>query len=255
MVLKWQVKLPELAGERLRSAYVYLPESYGWDECRRYPVLYMFDGHNVFFDQDATYGKSWGMKEYLDRTQTQLIVAAVECSHSPDNGRLSEYSPYDFADSQLGRFRGLGRETMEWLIHDFKSEIDRQYRTLPDREHTFLAGSSMGGLMSLYGVMEFNHVFSRAGALSPSVWVAPGKLSKLAREAELGEDTVIYTDYGSEEGMQRPKVARQLSKLADILESRDVMMTRRIVPGGTHCEACWERQLPFLIPALMYGLE
>lgn len=255
MVLKWQVKLPELAGERLRSAYVYLPESYGWDECRRYPVLYMFDGHNVFFDQDATYGKSWGMKEYLDRTQTQLIVAAVECSHSPDNGRLSEYSPYDFADSQLGRFRGLGRETMEWLIHDFKLEIDRQYRTLPDREHTFLAGSSMGGLMSLYGVLEFNHVFSRAGALSPSVWVAPGKLSKLAREAELGNDTVIYTDYGSEEGRQRPKVAGQLSKLADILESRDVMMTRRIVPGGTHCEACWERQLPFLIPALMYGLE
>lgn len=255
MVLKWQVRLPELAGERLRSAYVYLPESYGWDECRRYPVLYMFDGHNVFFDQDATYGKSWGMKEYLDRTKTQLIVAAVECSHSPDNGRLSEYSPYDFADPQLGRFRGLGRETMEWLIHDFKSEIDRQYRTLPDREHTFLAGSSMGGLMSLYGVMEFNHVFSRAGALSPSVWVAPGKLSKLAREAELGRETVIYTDYGSEEGRQRPKVAGQLSKLANILESRDVMVTRRIVPGGTHCEACWERQLPFLIPTLMYGLE
>lgn len=255
MVLKWQVRLPELAGERLRSAYVYLPESYGWDECRRYPVLYMFDGHNVFFDQDATYGKSWGMKEYLDQTQTQLIVATVECSHSPDNGRLSEYSPYDFADPQLGRFRGLGRETMEWLIHDFKSEIDRQYRTLPDREHTFLAGSSMGGLMSLYGVMEFNHVFSRAGALSPSVWVAPGKLSKLAREAELGRETVIYTDYGSEEGRQRPKVAGQLSKLANILESRDVMVTRRIVPGGTHCEACWERQLPFLIPTLMYGLE
>ena len=220
-----------------------------------YPVLYMFDGHNVFFDQDATYGKSWGMKEYLDKSQTQLIVAAVECSHSPDNGRLSEYSPYDFADPQLGRFRGLGRETMEWLISDFKSEIDRQYRTLPDREHTFLAGSSMGGLMSLYGVLEFNHVFSRAGALSPSVWVAPGKLSKLAREARLGKDTVIYTDYGSEEGRQRPKVAGQLSKLANILESREVMMTRRIVPGGTHCEACWERQLPFLIPALMYGLE
>ena len=63
--------------------------------------------------------------------------------------------------------------------------------------------SSMGGLMSLYGVMEFNHVFSRAGALSPSVWVAPGKLSKLAREAELGRDTVIYTDYGSEEDVYK----------------------------------------------------
>ena len=68
--------------------------------------------------------------------------------------------------------------------------------------------------------------------LSPSVWAAPGKLSKLAREARLGKDTVIYTDYGSEEGRQRPKVAGQLSKLANILESREVMMTRRIVPGG-----------------------
>ena len=255
MVITWDITIPELTGSEARKAYVYLPESYEYEPEKRYPVLYMFDGHNVFFDQDATYGKSWGMKEYLDKSQTQLIVAAVECSHSPDNGRLSEYSPYDFADPQLGRFRGLGRETMEWLISDFKSEIDRQYRTLPDREHTFLAGSSMGGLMSLYGVLEFNHVFSRAGALSPSVWVAPGKLSKLAREARLGKDTVIYTDYGSEEGRQRPKVAGQLSKLANILESREVMMTRRIVPGGTHCEACWERQLPFLIPALMYGLE
>ena len=170
MIERFPVWAPGEHGMERRRVYIYLPDEYYEKPKRQYPVLYMFDGHNVFFDQDATYGKSWGMKEYLDQTQTQLIVATVECSHSPDNGRLSEYSPYDFADPQLGRFRGLGRETMEWLIHDFKSEIDRQYRTLPDREHTFLAGSSMGGLMSLYGVMEFNHVFSRAGALSPSVW-------------------------------------------------------------------------------------
>ena len=59
-------------------------------------MLYMFDGHNVFFDEDATYGKSWGMKEYLEYTDAPLIVAAVECNRHPDNGRLSEYSPFNF---------------------------------------------------------------------------------------------------------------------------------------------------------------
>ena len=96
MIEKWNITIPELTGDTQRGVYVYLPESLKYDSGRRCPVLYMFDGHNVFFDSDATYGKSWGMKEYMDYTQTQVIIAAVECSHSPDHGRLKEYSPYTF---------------------------------------------------------------------------------------------------------------------------------------------------------------
>ena len=66
MVNKWEIQIPELTGEEKRNAYIYLPESYQYEQEKRYPVLYMFDGHNVFFDSDATYGKSWGMKEYMD---------------------------------------------------------------------------------------------------------------------------------------------------------------------------------------------
>ena len=199
MVKKWQITIPELTGDITRNAYVYLPESYDREPERRYPVLYMFDGHNVFFDWDATYGKSWGMKEYMDFTGTQLIIAAVECNRSPENGRLSEYSPYDFQAPELGKFKGRGDETMNWFIKVFKPMIDRDYRTLQDREHTFIAGSSMGGLMSLYAVLQYNQVFSRAAALSPSVWVAPVKLGKLAKEAELLPDTIIYMDYGDDD--------------------------------------------------------
>lgn len=96
---------------------------------RRYPVLYMFDGHNVFFDWDATYGKSWGMKEYMDFTGTQLIIAAVECNRSPENGRLSEYSPYDFQAPELGKFKGRGDETHE-LVYQGVQAYDRS--GLPD---------------------------------------------------------------------------------------------------------------------------
>lgn len=122
MVNTWDITIPELTGDETRKAYLYLPESYEYETEKHYPVLYMFDGHNVFFDSHATYGKSWGMKEYMDTTETQLIIAAVECNHSPDNGRLKEYSPYTFKDSRFGKIAGRGRTTMEWLIHTFKKK-------------------------------------------------------------------------------------------------------------------------------------
>ena len=252
MVITWNVTVPELTGDAPRKAYLYLPESYDREPDKRYPVLYMFDGHNVFFDSDATYGKSWGMKEYMDYTGTQLLIAAVECNHSPDNGRLREYSPFPFDDPKLGHFPGLGRKTMEWMIGSFKKDIDSRFRTLADRENTCIGGSSMGGLMSLYAVLEFNKVFSRAAALSPSIWVAPEKLERLARRASLGPDTVVYMDYGSEEMRGRAGMLRGFGRMAALLVERRVLVTSRMVPGGQHCEASWERQIPFFMNTLLY---
>ena len=252
MVITWNVTVPELTGDAPRKAYLYLPESYDREPDKRYPVLYMFDGHNEFFDSDATYGKSWGMKEYMDYTGTQLLIAAVECNHSPDNGRLREYSPFPFDDPKLGHFPGLGRKTMEWMIGSFKKDIDSRFRTLADRENTFIGGSSMGGLMSLYAVLEFNKVFSRAAALSPSIWVAPEKLERLARRASLGPDTVVYMDYGSEEMRGRAGMLRGFGRMAALLVERRVLVTSRMVPGGQHCEASWERQIPFFMNTLLY---
>ena len=255
MVEKWDITIPELTGDETRSAYVYVPEMCVREPELQLPVLYMFDGHNVFFDEDATYGKSWGMAEYMDATETPLIIAAVECNHSPDNGRLSEYSPYTFEDPKLGRVTGRGRTTMEWLVHTFKPEIDREFPTLPDRAHTFIAGSSMGGLMSLFAVMEYNRVFSRAAALSPSVWIAEEKLERMLRRSRIAPDTVVYMDYGSRELGFHENMARQFRHVAGVLLERRVMLDCRIVPGGDHCEASWERQIPFFMKTLLYGLE
>lgn len=249
MVDKWDIAIPELTGDERRGVYVYLPESYDRNPERRYPVLYMFDGHNVFFDSDATYGKCWGMKEYMDYTNTQMIIAAVECNHSPDHGRLKEYSPYSFSEAGFGKIEGRGRITMEWMVRKFKKMIDLRYRTLPGREDTFIAGSSMGGLMSLYAVLQYNEYFSRAAALSPSIWVAPDKLERLARSTRL-ENTVVYMDYGELELGQHTSMRRQFAKLSAVLIEKGVLLESRIVPGGTHCEASWERQIPFFMATL-----
>ena len=176
MIKKWKITIPELTGDETRRAYIYVPNSFKRDPSRRYPVLYMFDGHNVFYDRDATYGKSWGMKQYMDRSRTDMIIAAVECNHHPDGGRLSEYSPFTFTEANLGTITGRGQITMDWLVNIFKPYIDENYPTIPDRDHTFIAGSSMGGLMSLYALMEYHHIFSRAEEvklydLSTVVWL------------------------------------------------------------------------------------
>ena len=95
MVIKWDVVIPQLSGDMARRAYIYLPDSYEEEPERRYPVMYMFDGHNVFFDEDATFGKSWGMNKFMQDSGKQLIIVGVECNHN-GNQRLIEYS-------QIGR--------------------------------------------------------------------------------------------------------------------------------------------------------
>lgn len=256
MIENWNLTIPELTGDEPRRAYLYLPDSWEEDHDRRYPVLYMFDGHNVFFDEDATYGKSWGLGDYLTYMDVPLIVAAVECNHHPDNGRLSEYSPFTFRAEQFKKkIVGRGRTTMEWMVRSFKPEVDREFPTMPGRADTFIAGSSMGGLMSLYALMAYNQVFSRAAALSPSLWVSPGKVESMIRTAKLNPDTVLYMDYGSRELGNHAQMLRQLGRTAALLTEKRVMLDFRIIPGGEHCEASWERQVPFFLNTLLYGRE
>lgn len=252
MVKTWDITIPELTQEEKRLAYIYLPESYETEPDLRYPVLYMFDGHNVFFDSHATYGRSWRMQEYMDRTQTQMIIVAVECNHGPDNARLCEYSPYSFYDPYFGYVQGLGQITMRWMISELKPMIDAAYPTLPDREHTMIAGSSMGGLMSLYAVLKHNDVFSRAACLSAAFHFCPDEMDQLIHESSLDPDTVVYLDIGFEEMRSHHDFYEEYIRIISSLIRRDVLLETRIIPGGTHCEASWERQIPFFMNTLLY---
>lgn len=248
MVIKETIKIPVLSGDAKRRIYFYLPADYESGN-ERYPVLYMFDGHNVFFDEDATYGKCWGMKEYMDRENPALIIVAVECNHE-GNRRLSEYTPWPFTARGLGRIEPGGGEYMDWLVQVVKPMVDRRFRTKPQREYTYICGSSMGGLMSLFAVCCYNHVFSKAAALSPSLWTAPVKMPRMIRETNFISDTEVYMDYGSEELKNHSKAAEALKRTAAAFLDMRVNVCMRIVPGGQHCEACWEQQIPVFMQCL-----
>ncbi len=245
-----KVRIPGLPTEEPRRLYVYLPRDYetsGLD----YPVLYMFDGHNVFYDSHATYGKSWGMKEYLTRTKLPLIVAAVECNHE-GNRRLNEYAPWDVDVRGLGHLEGLGKRTMDWMAGPLKQFIDGAYRTLPGRENTVIAGSSMGGLMALYAVVSRNDVYSCAAALSPSLWAGGKQLQALLSEAKLQSPTRIYMDVGS--GEVPPRGHARLTEMftaAGKLTRAGADAAALVIPGALHNEAAWEKRIPLFMHYLL----
>ncbi|MBR6029790.1 MAG: alpha/beta hydrolase [Clostridia bacterium] len=251
MLEKWGIKVPR-GGRKERTVYVWVPDSAEEDGDARYPVLYMFDGHNVFLDEDATYGKSWGLGDYLEESGTELIVVGIDCDHRANYARLKEYSPFDFSEEEFGEIKGRGRDFMRFMTRQLKPLIDERYPTIPDREATFIAGSSMGGLMSLYAVTAYNRYFSRAAALSPSVWVSLSGLEDVIRSSRLAPDTVVYMDYGERELANHPHMIEGFWQTATALCQRGVNLTARIVPGGDHSEASWERQLPIVMPTLLY---
>ena len=249
MIKITKIQIPELPTEKPRRLYVYLPKGYE-SSGKRYPVLYMFDGHNLFFDSHATYGRSWRMMEYLKKSGLEWIVVGIECNHE-DFERLSEYSPWDFHYSKVGSIIGKGEVTMDWIVNTLKPRIDRDYRTLTGREDTMIAGSSMGGLMSVYAVVKYNSVFSMAASLSPTLFLNPAKMTELIKTHKLEEPTRVYIDYGSEEKEEHPFPWEKMFLTAKQLSSAGAYVEARIVPGARHSEEYWEKRIPVFFDYLL----
>ena len=248
MYHQWEITIPQLSGKEKRRVHLYLPKAYAEEPHARFPVMYMFDGQNVFLDEEASFGQSWGMYDYMNETETPLIIVGVECSKT---GRMAEYSPFTHDNGMDGeRVYARGRTYMNWLIGRLKPQIDRTYRTLPDRENTLIAGSSMGGLMSLYAALHYNRFFSRAACLSASLWTHPDKVLHMIRSARISPDTCVYLDYGTEEIGNHPENPEVLIDACQALLRKGVNLTFRIVPGGSHSEASWGAQVPVFMKCL-----
>lgn len=235
-----------------RPLHIYLPDEY-YESEERYPVMYFFDGHNLFFDEDAAYGKSWGLKTFLDGWGKDMIVVGMECGHDGKE-RLSEYLPYPAdAGSWFAEVAPMGDETMRWIVEEVKPCIDREYRTIPFRECTGIAGSSMGGLMALYAVVHDNRWFSKAGCVSSAIGFCMGPLMKDMRQNPMSADTRIYLSWGTREarGIKDPNREDRSSdtyacnrKAADYAESLGAVVKLRCQVGGGHCEGDWEKLVP-----------
>ncbi|MBQ8856788.1 MAG: alpha/beta hydrolase [Lachnospiraceae bacterium] len=234
-----------------RPLHIYLPDNY-YETDERYPVMYFFDGHNVFFDEDATYGKSWGLKDFLDYWNKKMIIVGIECGHDGYE-RLGEYLPYKCYGKYMRRFEPLGAKTLEWIIWEIKPVIDREYRTYPMRECTGIAGSSMGGLMALYGVIHHNQWFSKAACVSSAIGFCMSAVMKDLKESAISPDTRVYLSWGTLEakGLENvwdidgsSQTYKMNRRVANVLWDRGAAVKLYSQICGGHCEADWEKQVP-----------
>ena len=249
VVEKHQIYIPCFGD--MRTLHIYTPDAYATSN-KRFPVLYMYDGHNLFYDEDATFGKCWGLKRYLEVQNIPLIVVGIECNHEGYK-RLEEFSPYDFTDTNIGDIHGRGEALMQWVCDDLKKWIDRKYRTLPSRRHTGIAGSSMGGLMALYTICHHNETFSKAACLSPFLFGLKKEVDQEIVHASLSKDTHIYVSWGSDEFRSKNQLAKASIRLLEItrmLEHHQVHVYPNMIFKGRHAEESWEKELPICIPFL-----
>lgn len=231
------------AGEN-RRIHLYLPDDY-YNTDERYPVVYMFDGHNLYFDSDATFGKSLGMKDFLDRWCKKLIVVGIECSDN-DLQRVHEYCPYPIQSQIYGFIDGRGAATVDWIVGELKPYIDTTYRTYPFREATAIAGYSMGGLMTLFTVLRYNQYFSKAAVISPSILPAMDHLKKEIENGSFSSDTRIFFSWGTDEYSSDVNsiIANTILYLEKEVQKKGIRTWICCQQGGKHNEWSWEQQVP-----------
>jgi predicted alpha/beta superfamily hydrolase len=226
--------IPQL--NRHRRIWLYLPPDYKGSG-KSYSVLYMQDGQNLF-DDATSYSGEWGVDEYLDSIfalgQKEVIVVGI------DNGlakRMNEYNPFAFENYG----KGEGAQYVDFMVKTLKPFIDKHYRTLTGKKDTYIAGSSMGGLISFYAELKYPSVFGGAGIFSPAFWTAPA-LDSLIRISDKKMAVRLFFYAGRREGksmipdMQRIESEIKTGSHSTLHEVTD--------PEASHNEAAWRKYFP-----------
>ncbi|MCW3087582.1 MAG: alpha-dextrin endo,6-alpha-glucosidase, partial [Sediminibacterium sp.] len=234
-------RIPQL--NRTRKIWLYLPKGYATSS-KIYPVLYMHDGQNLFNEQTAPYGE-WGVDECLDSLQQKLgkecIVVGI------DNGgtrRMTEYNPYDHPEYG----KGEGKQYVEFLVNTLKPYIDSKFRTKKGPENTFIAGSSMGGLISFYAILRYPKVFGAAGVFSPSFWTS----QQIFTDAENFTTDVTPRFYMYAGKLEQANMVPDNEKMAGILQKKQRYSIRKVTdPLGKHSEKTWRQEFPAFYAWLM----
>ncbi len=239
-ILSTNFAMPQLNG-RTRRIWLYVPPDYTTNTTRRYPVLYMHDGQNLF-DRATSFSGEWQVDEALNTLFGQGDRGAIVVGI--DNGgtsRLDEYSPWRNTTYNAG---GEGAAYTQFLVQTLKPYIDANFRTLTDRDNTAIAGSSMGGLISMYAAMQYPQVYSKVGIFSPAFWFAPECFTHAQTQGRR-QPMRFYFVAGQNESTSMVSDMRRMTNIlqsAGYVENQDYKL---LAPAdGAHSEWFWAREFP-----------
>lgn len=247
-VLSKEFYMPQL--NRTRRIWVYLPTDYEDAVTKRYSVLYMQDGQNLFDDKSSFSGE-WGIDETLNKL-TKLgtescIVVGIENGGS---NRINEYSP--FVNKEYGG--GEGKAYMRFIIETLKPYIDSAFRTHPDQKHTAIAGSSLGGLISIYGALSYPSVFGKVGAFSPALWFSDSIFS-YAKGKYFDPSILIYYVAGSNESNRMTADIYHLDSILGSKGALSYVSNIHIKADGEHKEWFWRREFEEFYKILFFDVS
>ncbi|TXF89519.1 hypothetical protein FUA23_09955 [Neolewinella aurantiaca] len=229
-------EIPQLI--RTRRVAALLPHDY-YETDKRYPVLYLQDGQNLY-DDYAPYG-SWGVDKQLaamsERGTGDIIVVAIDHAN---HQRVSEFTPS--FQNKLGV--GEGKKYSDFLAKTLKPYIDENFRTLPGPQHTGIGGSSLGGLVSVLAGIHFPDVYERLMIFSPSFWVAPELAGELMHLAKHFSGKVYLYGGESESKTMVPNMLRFLSEITRVSNHGNLEFRTEVDPNGQHNEARWGKEFP-----------
>lgn len=251
---------------RERKLRIYIPEKYDKDINMRFPVLYVHDGQNMYVDQDATYGCSWKAKDSMELLEgagktNGIIIVAID---NDEDRRLDEYSPWEneMKINLGGRtsFGGDGDQYCEFVVNELKPFIDKEYRTISDREHTAIAGSSMGGYISVYIAAKYPDVFSKIGAFSTASWFNETEFMKFLDSVDILSNQRYFVQVGTREGYDgqantnnvtssQRYIDATIKLQSKLLEKGVTFLNLRLVMGADeyHNEIFWAKHFPAFV--------
>jgi predicted alpha/beta superfamily hydrolase len=235
-----------------RDLIVYTPPGYDGQPARRFPVLYLQDGQNLF-DGATSFipGQDWHVGQTADYSiQAGAVAPLIIVGMYNTKARVREYTPTHVP--KLGG--GRADRYAKFLLEEVKPFIDREYRALSGPQYTGIGGSSLGGLVSLYLGLKHSRIFGKIAALSPSVWWNQHVIHRFARTATVEPRPRIWLDIGTREG---PRIVQEVEKFCDLLLEKGWQLERDLhyerVEGAEHNEAAWAQRvgpfLQFLYPA------
>lgn len=241
--------------DRKRMVRVYLPKKYDENKEKRYPVLYMHDGQNLYNDEDAGYGMSWGISNYLDKSDLEIIVVGIDCNEGYK--RLDEYSPWTSSEMrkifapELDGIGGEGQQYVEYIVNELKPFIDEKYRTIPDESS--MAGSSMGGLISTYAACKYPNIFKRVASVSSAYWFTQEEIEKLIQDSNLSAIEKFYLDVGTNESsgtIDSQRYIESSESVYSLLKEKVKDIKFVIAEDAVHNELAWRERVPAIFSYL-----
>ncbi|MGB3259980.1 alpha/beta hydrolase [Paenisporosarcina sp.] len=241
-----------------RTIRVYTPFNYG-EGTKRYPVLYMHDGQNVFQDEEAINGVSLDLKNYLDEHKLEIIVVGIDTNIVGDE-RKNEYCPWVDGEysknlsGQVSTTGGKGAAYVDFIVHELKPYIDRTYRTL---EHsTSIAGISLGGLISTYAAARYPQVFTKVASISSAFWRNQEEIEKLLNHADLSSIEKFYMDAGTKEVPGDERISNGFlesnQRVYKILKEKIPDIKFEILEDGEHSYSFFRKRVAAVI-SYLYG--